>query len=143
MENTVNERVRLLRNQLGLTQNDFATKIDSTLATISRTENGGTNPQQKMINRIIEVFSVNRDWILHGKGEMFTENVVKATNRESVNPWENALVKELKEEVTFLRELLKNMTLPQANRANPNFNTGTEVAGFFQEKLISSVRAVA
>ena len=141
MENTVNERVRLLRTHLGLTQNDFAIQVNSTLATISRTETGGTTPQQKLLNKIIEVFSVNRDWILHGTGEMFSENqtpaVIKTTNwkEEAYTVLKNHN-EDLKKEVEWLRGLLSKTV------GSPNFLNGIDLAMGFKNP-INTVSAAA
>lgn len=143
METTVNKRFEELRKALNVSQSEFAKNLDMSAPAISRIESGATNPSMRTLKTIANVYGVSIKWLQDGSGEMFSDGGAIVSNRESINPWENALVKELKEEVTFLRELLKNMTLAQANRAGVNFNSGTEVAGFFTEKLISSVRAVA
>jgi len=112
MEKSVNERIRKLRlEHLSLNQTEFCNKVDINVATLSRIENSETTPNIKTINSIMRAFSVNRDWMYNGKGEVF-ESANKA--QSNANPWEDALVSELKEEVNYLREMLK-MSMNKGN----------------------------
>lgn len=135
MESTVNERIKLLRTSLNLTQNQFANSIESTLTTISRIENGGSKPQLGTIKAIIRVYNVNSDWLNYGNGEMFGQQKESASTS---NPWENALIQELKSEVEFLKQLLMNLT----GKASANFNTAFDLASIVQDS-VESVRVAA
>lgn len=136
METTVNERIKLLRTSLNLTQNQFANSIESTLTTVSRLENGGSKPQLGTIRAIIRVYNVNSDWLNYGTGEMFeTPKEVS----QSANPWKDALITELKSEVEFLKQLLMNVT----GKASANFNDAFDLASLLDGKSIESVRVAA
>lgn len=67
----MNERVRFLRKSLNLSQEAFAEKITMTKNYISLVENGNRNLSERTTNDICRVFNVNREWLLHGTGEMF------------------------------------------------------------------------
>lgn len=136
METTVNERIKLLRTSLNLTQNQFAAAIESTLTTVSRIENGGSKPQLGTIKAIIRVYNVNTEWLNFGKGEMFNETKEVS---QSANPWKDALIEEMKSEIEFLKQLLLNLS----GKASANFNDAFDLASLLQGKSIESVRVAA
>ena len=68
----MNERIKLLRNTLGLSQEAFGEKIGVTKASVSRLEKGERNPSEQTIKSICREFNVNYAWLLEGKGEMFS-----------------------------------------------------------------------
>lgn len=68
----MNERIKLLRNTLGLSQEAFGEKIGVTKASVSRLEKGERNPSEQTVKSICREFNVNYAWLLEGKGEMFS-----------------------------------------------------------------------
>jgi transcriptional regulator with XRE-family HTH domain len=151
MEISVNQRIIQLRNYLGLTQQDFADRINATQATIWRLEAGKTTPRQKTLSDIANIFHVNRDWLINGIGEMsFSESEEK---QEQNNPWKEALVSQLKEENSFLRKQLNLMeAIIRQQIPQVNFNTafglaGQNVMGRYIQQLpkmsVKSVRVAA
>lgn len=68
----MNDRIKLLRNTLGLSQEAFGEKIGVTKASVSRLEKGERNPSEQTIKSICREFNVNYAWLLEGKGEMFS-----------------------------------------------------------------------
>lgn len=68
----MNERIKLLRNTLNLSQEAFGEKIGVTRASISNMEKGTRNPSEQTIKSICREFNVNYAWLLEGKGEMFS-----------------------------------------------------------------------
>ena len=68
----MNERLKTLRNALGINQSDFSNKIGVTRSAISRLESGDINFTEQMIISICREFNVNRAWLVEGTGDMFT-----------------------------------------------------------------------
>ena len=68
---TENERVKLVRNEKSLTQDDFGNAIGVTRAAIANIENGKRNVTDQMRRSICREFGVNEDWLLTGEGDMF------------------------------------------------------------------------
>jgi transcriptional regulator with XRE-family HTH domain len=64
-------RIRLVRNTLGLNQGEFALRIGLTQTAMSMIELGKTALTEKNIKLICATFAVNEDWLREGKGEMF------------------------------------------------------------------------
>ena len=69
----MNERFRLLRDVLGLKQDEMGMKLGVTKSSISRLEKGINNFTEQMIKSICREFEVNEEWFRTGNGEMFIE----------------------------------------------------------------------
>lgn len=67
----MNERLKEIRNNLGLNQIEFGEGLSLTRDHISRMEKGTRSITTKTINMISKVYGVNKEWLLTGKGEMF------------------------------------------------------------------------
>ena len=67
-------RLKELRKQLGLTMEEFGSKLGVRKTTISSLENGINNLTEQMILSICNVYNVNDKWLRYGKGEMFIES---------------------------------------------------------------------
>lgn len=66
----INERIRLVRKQNNLTQETFAKALNLSREHISRIENEKENPSNETIETISYTFSVDKDWLLYGTGNM-------------------------------------------------------------------------
>lgn len=69
----LNNRLKLLRNWLKLSQEEFGKKLGVTKTAISKLENGERNITDQMMLSIIREFSVNESWLRSGEGNMFVE----------------------------------------------------------------------
>ena len=67
----INKRLRSLRELLNLTQRDMAKKIGVSLKTYQRYESENYSIPEIALRQIEVLFSVNPEWLRHGKGEMF------------------------------------------------------------------------
>lgn len=70
---TINERIRELREQLKISQTEFAERLGSGRGIIKNIEEGRTVPKPQLLDLIARVYNVNRDWLETGEGEMFAE----------------------------------------------------------------------
>lgn len=68
----IGERIRHLRkNELKMTQDDFASKIDISRSNIGNIEIGRIAVTERIISSICREFNVNEEWLRTGEGEMF------------------------------------------------------------------------
>jgi len=67
------ERIRKLREKLGINQDDFAKKIDLDRSHISKFEKGAITPKDRHIALICGAFNVNEVWLRTGVGEMLVD----------------------------------------------------------------------
>lgn len=69
----MNERIRKLRRQLDLTQQEFADRLSVKRGAIANYEIGRNEPTDAVISLICREFNVNEEWLRNGTGEMFIE----------------------------------------------------------------------
>lgn len=69
----MNERIKILRKKLNLTQQQFADKIKVKRNTVATYEMGRSIPSDSAIALICKTFHVNEEWIRSGNGEIFEE----------------------------------------------------------------------
>lgn len=65
------DRIKKLRKNLNMTQQEFADRIGVKRNTIGQYEIGRNEPIDTVINLICREFGVNEEWLRTGKGEMF------------------------------------------------------------------------
>lgn len=67
----MNERIKTLRKELGLSQDVFAEKLGLTKNYISLVENGNRNLSEQSIKVLCSTLHVNEEWLRTGTGTMF------------------------------------------------------------------------
>jgi transcriptional regulator with XRE-family HTH domain len=72
MEETVNQRIKKLRKELKLTQNEFSAVITISAGQLACIETEKRIVNDRTIKLICDSFKVNDIWLRTGKGEMFT-----------------------------------------------------------------------
>ena len=70
---TQGERIKDVRNSLGLTLEKFGEKLGVTKTAISRLEKGERSLTEQMTKSICREFSVDYMWLTTGEGGMFVE----------------------------------------------------------------------
>ena len=67
----MNDRIKALRKELGLTQEKFAERLHMKRNTIANYEIGRNEPIDAVVTLICKEFNVNEQWLRTGEGEMF------------------------------------------------------------------------
>lgn len=67
----MNERIKQLRKELGITQDDFGKKLGLARNSIANYEIGRRIPTNAVITSICREFNVNEEWLRTGFGDMF------------------------------------------------------------------------
>lgn len=70
---TINDRVKTLRKELGLTLEKFGEHLGVKKSTLSNIENNRYGVTEQMIKLIIREFNVDYEWLVNGEGEMFLD----------------------------------------------------------------------
>ena len=70
----MHERIKALRKELGLKQNDFAKRLGLTQTSLSMIEMGHNAVTEKNIKLICMTFDVNEHWLRTGEGQMFNSS---------------------------------------------------------------------
>ncbi|MCI5924673.1 MAG: helix-turn-helix transcriptional regulator [Oscillospiraceae bacterium] len=106
------ERIKELRKFLGLTQQEFATRLGSVQNTITGYETGRRTPSNQVIALICREFGVSEEWLRTGEGEMLV----------AVTPDENFMGERIKELRKFLgltqQEFAKRLGIKRNTIAN-------------------------
>ena len=71
---TQGERIKDVRNSLGLTLEKFGEKLGVTKTAISRLEKGERSLTEQMTKSICREFGVDYMWLTTGEGEMFIDS---------------------------------------------------------------------
>lgn len=102
------DRLRIVRKKLGYNQDEFAKYLGIKRGGYSDLERGRLDKISESALLLMEInFGINRDWLLHGEGEMIrSSNTFKATD-ESVKL--KSRIKELEAEVERLNEIIKTI----------------------------------
>jgi len=69
----IGERVKKLREEKGLTQEQFSNKIKVTRSYISHLESGKAEPSPIVMLTIHNIFGVRDEWLKTGEGEMYDD----------------------------------------------------------------------
>ncbi len=67
------DRIKKLRKELDLTQQEFANRIGIKRNTVASYETGKSNLSDGAVSLICREFNVNEEWLRTGQGEMFLE----------------------------------------------------------------------
>lgn len=93
-------RIKRIRLEKKLTQDEFGKRIGSARNTVANYENGNRTPSNAVFSLICKEFNVNEDWLRSGTGEMFDE-----IDRETaLFRWAGEVLKE--EEGSFRKEFV-------------------------------------
>ena len=71
---TISERIKAVRKALGISQRDFCGGIYLSHSFYSKIETGTRNPNERVYELICNKYKVNKDWLISGKGNMFSES---------------------------------------------------------------------
>jgi len=74
MENAVNERLKILRKSLNLSQKEFAEKLGIKQGSYSALETGSSKITNSSLLLLVNTYNVNTNWLLYGDGEMFLQS---------------------------------------------------------------------
>jgi len=122
---SVGERIKQLRQILGLTQTEFASKIGITYKMLGLYERGAYDPPEKVLKLISSVFGVSYEWLKEGKGEMFEKPSI-----EEIILAEQRRIKE------------NSILVPLIGRAGagfPQMKGDIEIIGYIETKKIPRV----
>ncbi len=64
----MNERIKLIRKNAKLNQEDFGKRIGITKSSVSLLESGKNNPSEQTVQLICSEFEINKEWLLYGDG---------------------------------------------------------------------------
>lgn len=72
-QKNIGERIKFLRKELNLTQEEFGAKIGVKGNTVTGYERGTRTPSDSIINYVCLIFNVNQTWLRTGEGDVFLD----------------------------------------------------------------------
>jgi transcriptional regulator with XRE-family HTH domain len=89
MSDEVRIRIKQIREELGVSQREFAKRVFISQTLLGDIELGNRNINERTIQLISTEFNINKDWLLTGKGDMFSappvdlqlENLIEIFNQ--------------------------------------------------------------
>lgn len=99
----MNERLKQLRKELNLTQQEFADKLGTARNNIAGYETGKRNPSDAVISLICTKYNVNENWLRTGEGDMF----VKLSYSDEIAQFVGQLMTE--EDDSFKKRLISGL----------------------------------
>jgi len=72
--NSINERIKQVRNELNMTQVNFSKQICISQSSLGEIETGVRKVNNRIIQLISSQFNVNKEFIKTGNGDMFIKN---------------------------------------------------------------------
>lgn len=88
MNDEIGKRVRKIRLQKGISQEQFGELIGIKKAAVSKIGNGDNSLSRSNLISICKQFNINEEWLLYGKGEMF---IPESRENEIRRFFENAM----------------------------------------------------
>lgn len=67
----MNERIKKLRQELGLSQDEFGRRLGVTRGAVTNIELNKVEPKPLFVELICREFNVSEEWLRTGEGEMF------------------------------------------------------------------------
>lgn len=86
------EKLIKVRENLGFNQNEFAEKIELAPQSLSRYEKNKVKPSIEFIVKLTDMFSINSNWLLNGKGNIFIDDL--ENNKNDIN-YKNEIINNL------------------------------------------------
>lgn len=101
------ERLRILLKELGLSQRQFAMKINLDAGYLSRIIQGKVNPPDRILLLIENVFNVNKDWLENGTGEMFSNQGISLAKKQVLESIDTLNDEQVRAVSSFIKYLTK------------------------------------
>ena len=76
------DRLKILLDELNISQRQFAMKINLDAGYFSKIMRGKVNPPDRILLLIENVFNVNKDWLENGQGEIFSNQGVSLAKKQ-------------------------------------------------------------
>ena len=117
---SINDRVKQIRKHFGLSQAQFALRINRTSGLISLIETNRCNVSEKTAKSICFVFSVNEEWLFTGQGEMTEIHPVDKENIrnriQQIRKEKGLSMDKFGSEMGYTKQLI---SLIESGKANP------------------------
>lgn len=105
------ERLKVLLKELGMSQRQFAMKINLDAGYFSRIMQGKVHPPDRILLLIENVFNVNKYWLENGEGDIFSNQGISLAKKqvlESIDTLNDEQVNAVSSFIKYLTESKEN-----------------------------------
>lgn len=74
---SIHDRVKAVRKALNMSQTAFGEKLGVGIGVIKNIEYANVDPKEPFLTLMCDMLNVNKNWLIHGTGEMFLERDAK------------------------------------------------------------------
>jgi transcriptional regulator with XRE-family HTH domain len=74
MPDSINQRIKQIRETLELSQRSFSSILSLSHSYIASIETDSRKVNGRLVKLVVSEFAVNEGWLLTGEGEMFSQN---------------------------------------------------------------------
>lgn len=74
------ERIKQIRKRVNMSQQEFGKQLGVSRDVIGNIEYGRVEPKEIFIDHLCHIFSISKDWLLYGTGEMTDEHIESKNN---------------------------------------------------------------
>ena len=142
------DRLKELRKELKLSQDEFAKKLNIGRSSIANYESGAREPISSVIALICKTWNVNESWLRNGEGKMFVEvsrndelqklieNSLKDEDGEIKRRFATAILKLDHKQIEACTKWIKE-TFDLVEREKTTYSDSKDPEQMIQEKLAS------
>ena len=102
------DRLKILLNELNISQRQFALKINLDAGYFSRIMQGKVNPPDRILLLIENVFNVNKDWLEYGQGEIFSNQGMSLAKKQVLESIDTLNDEQVNAVSSFIKYLTEN-----------------------------------
>lgn len=143
----MNNRLKSLRKELGLTQQEFADRIGIKRNAVTNYEVGRNAPADMVVSLICREFNVNEEWLRRGIGEMFAavpqDAIDELCTQYSLDAFDRVLIQEYLKMPAESRKALKDYirnVMKRVSDDDPQVKINKEVEAYRKELEIEASR---
>ncbi|MBS6601538.1 MAG: helix-turn-helix domain-containing protein [Clostridium sp.] len=142
----INERIKILRKELKISQEEFGKKLNLKKSAISKYEKGINKVNDRTIINICREFKVNEEWLRFGEGKIFQEvpeSTIKRLIKEyNLNDTQSKLIIEFlnlnESEREVLAKYITNLSRKDRELEQEVENYRKELLAEQKEKILSA-----
>ena len=102
-------RIKILREELNMTQQELADKLDGAKSTVAMYEKGDRKPSMEVLLKLSEIFDCSIDYIL-GKSDIRNPEELKNINHANsggldIGGLDNEDLKELQRQIDYIKKM--------------------------------------
>ena len=102
------DRLKILLDELNISQRQFAMKINLDAGYFSKIMRGKVNPPDRILLLIENVFNVNRDWLENGQGEIFSNQGISLAKKQVLESVDSLSDEQVSAVSSFIKYLTEN-----------------------------------